>query len=79
MIVTDLDPSIAAEILELERAAHRLLVHASTTLRAGRPGWEPWFEAGMELQEAAKRLRQAVRSVDSAPADVKHQERKKWR
>lgn len=41
----------------LEEAGRRLLERASEQLRSGRSTWEPWFEAGMELQDAAKRLR----------------------
>jgi hypothetical protein len=45
------------EALILEEAGRRLLERASEQLRSGRSTWEPWFEAGMELQDAAKRLR----------------------
>jgi hypothetical protein len=45
------------EALILEEAGRRLLEQASEQLRSGRNTWEPWFEAGMELQDAAKRLR----------------------
>jgi len=45
------------EALMLEEAGRRLLEQASAQLRSGRNTWEPWFEAGMELQNAAKRLR----------------------
>ncbi len=41
----------------LEEAGRRLLEQASAQLRSGRNTWEPWFEAGMELQDAARRLR----------------------
>jgi hypothetical protein len=41
----------------LEEAGRRLLEQASEQLRSGRNTWEPWFEAGMELQDAARRLR----------------------
>lgn len=44
----------------LEEAGRRLLERASEQLRSGRSTWEPWFEAGMELQDAAKRLRSAT-------------------
>jgi hypothetical protein len=37
-----------------------MLERASEQLRSGRSTWEPWFEAGMELQEAARRLRGVV-------------------
>jgi hypothetical protein len=45
------------EAVVLEEAGRRLLEQASEQLRSGRNTWEPWFEAGMELQDAAKRLR----------------------
>ena len=45
------------EAQALEEAGRRLLERASEQLRSGRSTWEPWFEAGMELQDAAKRLR----------------------
>lgn len=45
------------EAVILEEAGRRLLERASEQLRSGRNTWEPWFEAGMELQDAARRLR----------------------
>ena len=45
------------EAVVLEEAGRRLLEQASEQLRSGRNTWEPWFEAGMELQDAARRLR----------------------
>lgn len=45
------------EAVILEEAGRRLLEQASEQLRSGRNTWEPWFEAGMELQDAARRLR----------------------
>jgi len=48
---------LGREAEALEEAGRRLLERASEQLRSGRSTWEPWFEAGMELQDAAKRLR----------------------
>ena len=50
-------PALEREAQALEDAGRRLLERASEQLRSGRSTWEPWFEAGMELQDAAKRLR----------------------
>ena len=49
--------ALGREAEALEEAGRRLLERASEQLRSGRSTWEPWFEAGMELQDAAKRLR----------------------
>lgn len=49
--------ALGREAQALEDAGRRLLERASEQLRSGRSTWEPWFEAGMELQDAAKRLR----------------------
>ena len=52
--------ALGREAQVLEEAGRRLLQCASEQLRSGRSTWEPWFEAGMELQDAAKRLRGLV-------------------
>jgi hypothetical protein len=52
---------LAQELIELQRLGHQYQVQASQLLRSGRPGWEAWFEAGLELKRAAERL-QAVTS-----------------
>ena len=49
--------ALGREAQALEEAGRRLLERASEQLRSGQSTWEPWFEAGMELQDAAKRLR----------------------
>lgn len=48
---------LAHEVSELERLGHEFQVLASGLLRSGRPGWEAWFDAGLELKRAAQRLR----------------------
>lgn len=52
--------ALGREAQVLQEAGRRLLQRASEQLRSGRSTWEPWFEAGMELQDAAKRLRGLV-------------------
>lgn len=52
--------ALGREAQALEEVGRRFLEQASALLRSGRNTWEPWFEAGMELHEAAKRLRGAA-------------------
>jgi len=54
----------------LRRLGHQYQVEASLLLRAGRPGWEAWFEAGLELKRTAERLRAAAGLAMEPPAPV---------
>lgn len=43
---------------------------ASALLREGRKDWEPWFEAGVELTQSAKRLRELIAVIESLERPV---------
>lgn len=75
MAVADLPvrDTLSHEIVELRRLGHQYQVEASQLLRAGRPGWEAWFEAGLELKRTAERLRAAAGQAMEPPPPITRQ------
>lgn len=65
---SEIHDQLAEEADELERVGHQYQVQASGLLRSGRPGWEAWFEAGLELKRAAQRLRLIIQPGVPLPA-----------
>jgi hypothetical protein len=61
--------NLEREVRDLEKLGHEYQVRASVLLRSGRPGYEAWFEAGLELKRAAQRLG-LIRSAARVAAPV---------
>jgi hypothetical protein len=54
----------------MQRLGHQYQVQASQLLRSGRPGWEAWFEAGLELKRAAERLQEVTSQALERPSPI---------